>query len=157
MWRIKKSLHNLDRSLTSFKILTYMKPSNIVSISIDIATSFTRVWDVITNKKYSKELGQVFDKNAFVESDWKLGSDVHFKYEPDKIVSTGKVGKLIENELIQVDYDIPGMDYLERYSIEKDGEHCKLSIYAGAYTSDYEDQKVVWKNWLEKVKAVSER
>lgn len=133
-----------------------MEESNIVSISVNISASAAKVWDIITSKSYSKKLGQVFDKNAFVESDWQLGSDVHFKYEPDKIVSTGTIGKLIEKELIQVDYDIPGMDYVEKYSIEKDGEQCILSIYAGAYTSDYEAQKIVWNNWLTKVKQLSE-
>jgi len=133
-----------------------MEESKIVSKSITINANPSKIWDVITNKNFAKELGNVFDKNAFVESDWKLGSKVHFKYEPDKIVSTGTVGKLIENELIQVDYDFPGFDYVEKYIIEVDGSTSKLSIYAGSYTSDFEAQKVVWQNWLAKVKALSE-
>lgn len=134
-----------------------MEESKIVSIGIDIDATSSKVWDVITNKDYAKELGGEFDKNAFVESDWKLGSDVHFKYEPDRIVSTGKVGKLIENELIQVDYDFPGFDYVEKYSIEKKESNCTLSVYAGPYTSDFEAQKVVWGNWLSKVKELTEK
>ncbi len=130
--------------------------SNIVSSSIKIEALPSEVWDVITNKTYAKELGNVFDKNAFVESDWKLGSDVHFVYEPDKVVSTGTIGKLIENELIQVDYDFDGFEYVERYSIETDGPISTLSIHAGPYTSDFEAQKVVWNNWLAKVKELSE-
>ena len=133
-----------------------MQKSNIVSVSIDINASPSKVWDIITNKTYAKILGSEFDKNAFVESDWKLGSEVHFKYEPDRLVSTGIVGKLIENELIQIDYDFPGMDYLERYSIDKEGENSKLSIYAGSYGEDFEAQKVVWAKWLSKAKELSE-
>ncbi len=136
--------------------MSNLEEAKIVSITIDIAAPPARVWHIITDKNYAKTLGAIFDKNAFVESDWTLGSEVHFKYEPDRIVSTGIIGKLIVNELIQIDYDIPGMDYLERYSIEKDGLNCKLSIYAGSYTSDFEAQKVVWKNWLEGVKKLSE-
>ena len=68
------------------------------------------MWHIITDKSYAKELGKEFDKNAFVESDWKLGSKVHFKYEADKTVSTGTIGKLIENELIRIDYDFPGIE-----------------------------------------------
>jgi len=133
-----------------------MEKSNIVSESISINATSNQTWKIITDKKYSKILGNVFDKNAFVESDWKLGSPVHFKYEPDRLVSTGIIGKLIENELIQIDYDFPGMDYLERYSIEKEGSNSKLSIYAGSYGEDYEAQIVVWKNWLVKVKEICE-
>lgn len=134
-----------------------MKDSTIVSISIDIKASPSEVWNLITNKEYSKELGNVFDKNSFVESDWKLGSAVHFKYEPDKIVSTGTITKLIQNELIQVDYDFSGFKYEERYTIEANNADSKLAIYAGPYTSDFEAQKVVWNNWLTKVKELIEK
>jgi len=134
-----------------------MEESKIVSISVDINANPPKIWDVITNKNYAKELGNEFDKHAFVESNWKLGSKVHFKYEPNKLVSTGTIGKLIENELIQIDYDFPGFDYVEKYSIEKNESICKLSIYAGPYTTDFEAQKVVWKNWLSKVKELSEK
>jgi len=41
--------------------------------------------------------------------------------------------------------------------MEKDESICKLSIYAGPYTADFEAQKVVWKNWLSKVKELSEK
>ena len=134
-----------------------MKESNIVSISIDINANSLVVWSFITNKDYAKELGSVFDKNAFVESDWKLGSDVHFKYEPNKTVSTGTITKLIEKELIQVDYDFSAFKYEERYTIEESNSVSKLAIYAGPYTSDFEAQKVVWKNWLSKVKELCEK
>lgn len=133
-----------------------MEESKIVNISLNIDASSAKVWDIITNKNYAKELGKEFDKNAFVESDWKLGSQVHFKYEPDKIVSTGIIGKLIENELIQIDYDFPDFEYVEKYSIEKNESNCILSVYAGPYTSDFEAQKVVWSNWLTKAKELSE-
>jgi hypothetical protein len=134
-----------------------MKETNIVSISIDINAPSSKVWNIITSKEYAKELGNIFDKNAFVESDWKLGSDVHFKYEPNKTVSTGTITKRIENELIQVDYDFSGFEYEERYTIEKSNDVAKLAIYAGPYTEDFEEQKVVWNNWLTKVKEISER
>ena len=115
-----------------------MDESKIVSVNVEISASDQEVWHIITDKSYAKELGEVFDKNAFVESEWKLGSKVHFKYEPDKIVSTGIIGKWKEYELIQVDYDFPGMDYVEKYSIEKLDSTSKLGIYAGEYTTDYD-------------------
>lgn len=120
-----------------------MDESNIVSIGIAIEANISKIWNVITNKSYAKELGNVFDKDAFVESDWKLGSKVHFKYEPDKVVSTGIIGKLIKNELIQIDYDFSDFTYVEKYTIEKHSSNSKLSIYAGPYTSDFEAQKIV--------------
>lgn len=135
---------------------TDTRDSRVVSNSIEIKASPSRVWKIVTNKEYSKVLGNEFDKNAFVESEWKLGSDVYFKYEPDKLVSTGTIEKLIVNELIQINYDFSGFKYAERYTIEDNGSTSKLLIYAGPYTSDYEAQKVVWNNWLSKVKELSE-
>jgi len=70
-----------------------MEESKIVTVGININADAPKVWHVITNKDFAKELGNEFDKNAFVESDWKLGSKVHFKYEPNKLVSTGTIGK----------------------------------------------------------------
>jgi len=134
-----------------------LEQNQIVSIFVDISASSSKVWHIITNKNYAKTLGAIFDKNAFVESDWKLGSKVHFKYEPNKLVSTGTIGKLIENELIQVDYNFPGFEYVEKYAIESNNISSKLSIYAGPYTADFEAQKAVWKNWLNKVKELSEQ
>lgn len=134
-----------------------MKEANIVDINIEINANPSDVWNLITNKEFAKELGSIFDKNAFVESDWKLGSGVHFKYEPDRTVSTGTITKLIENELIQVDYDFPDFRYEERYTIEEINKVSKLGIYAGPYTSDFEEQKIVWNNWLKKVKELAER
>lgn len=149
-------LATLLLTLTNYE-LPNMNESKIVSISIDINASSSEIWNVITSKDYAKELGSEFDKNAYVESDWKLGSKVHFKYEPNKTVSTGTITKLIEKELIQVDYDFSGFKYEERYTIEESNSVSKLAIYAGPYASDFEAQKIVWKNWLSKVKELSER
>ena len=134
-----------------------MDDSKIVSIGIDIDALPAKVWQVITKDTFAKELGEVFDKNAFVESDWKLGSKVHFKYEPDKIVYSGTIGKLIEEALIRIDYDFPGFDYEERYSIEKKDSKSRLSLDAGPYPQDFEAQMKVWSNWLSKVREICDR
>ncbi len=131
--------------------------ANIVSTSIAIDATPSKVWDIITNKEYAKILGSEFDKNAFVESDWKLNSEVHFKYEPNKTISTGIITKLTEEKFIQISYNFSGFEYVEQYSIEEKGLISELSIYAGPYGSDFEAQKVVWKNWLSKVKELSEK
>ncbi len=134
-----------------------MKLQNIVSIDLVIEVPPSKVWHIITSKEYAKELGVIFDKNAFVDSDWQLGSKVHFKYEPNKIVSTGTITKLVVEELIQVDYDFSEFDYEERYSLKENNGVSTLSIYAGEYTADFEAQKVVWNNWLHKVKELAEK
>ena len=136
-----------------------MNDDKSVSSSIKIDASASRVWEVITNPTYAKILGNEFDKNAYVESDWKLGSEVYFKYthKPEKPANTGTISKLVDEELIQVDYEFPGYGkYIESYSIQRENDVSVLLIDAGPYGSDLEDQKVVWQNWLLKVKELSE-
>ena len=135
-----------------------MKDANSVSSNVEISAPVSKVWKIITDPSYAKILGSEFDKNAYVESDWKLGSEVYFKYthKPDKPANTGTISTLREEELIQVDYVFPGWKYVETYSLQVENDVSILQIEAGPYGSDLEDQKVVWKNWLLKVKELSE-
>jgi len=136
-----------------------MKDANSVSSNIEINAPGSRVWEVITDPAYAKILGSEFDKNAYVESDWKLGSEVYFKYshKPEKPANTGTISQLVEEELIQIDYVFPGYGkYVEAYSIRRENGVSILQIDAGPYGADLEGQKVVWKNWLLKVKELSE-
>ncbi|ERN42643.1 activator of Hsp90 ATPase-like protein [Rubidibacter lacunae KORDI 51-2] len=136
-----------------------MNDTKSVLSSIEIRASASAVWDVITNPDYAKVLGSEFDTNAFVESDWKLGSKVDFKYatEPEKACNTGTISKLIEEKLIQVDYRFFFFwKYAETYSLQSSDDGVVLQINAGPYGSDLPDHKVAWKNWLAKVKELSE-
>jgi hypothetical protein len=137
-----------------------------VSFDSEIKASPEKIWEVITSPTNAKTLGEVFDKNAFVESDWKMDSEVHFKYEPDSIVNTGIVTASWENLYIQVDYNFDGYHYVEKFLILKNNQYrllednntpkTQLQIVSGPYGEDFEAQKVVWNNWLQKVKELSE-
>ncbi|MBX2821210.1 MAG: SRPBCC domain-containing protein [Rhodothermaceae bacterium] len=136
-----------------------MKDANSVSSNIQINAPASKVWEIITDPVYAKILGNEFDKNAYVESDWELGSEVYFKYthKPEKPANTGTISKLVEEALIHVDYVFPGYGkYVETYSLQHENNVSVLQIDAGPYGADLDDQKVVWKNWLLKVKALSE-
>ena len=150
----------MKRSLLVLTLLGFMLSSysqdRTVSSDLEINSSTAKVWDVITNPMYARILGAEFDKGAFVESEWTLGSDVHFKYEPDRLISTGTISKLVVQEVIQVDYDFDGFKYNEKYALKKIGDGTVLHVIAGPYLSDYEAQIVVWSNWLAKVKELSE-
>ena len=136
-----------------------MNSTKSVSASIKIQAASPIVWRIITSPKFSKTLGNQFDENSYVESDWKLGSKVYFKYqhEPGKSVNTGTITRLIEEELIQVNYRFfLFWTYVEKYSMHQGAGVTQLTIDAGPYGSDLEDQKIVWGKWLAKVKELSE-
>lgn len=129
-----------------------------VSGQINIHASPEKIWEVITNPKYAKILGEIFDENAFVESEWKENSKVYFKYEPNTIVSTGNITNLWENTYIQIDYNFNGYHYAEKFLLQVNEENNSVDfrIACGPYTQDFEAQQLVWKNWLKQVKEISE-
>ncbi|MDC6350953.1 hypothetical protein PP178_05270 [Zeaxanthinibacter sp. PT1] len=133
-----------------------MGRSPVISSEIAIAASTAHVWDVITNPDYARILGNAFDKNAYLESDWELGSKVHFKYSTGGIVATGVVAKRVDRKLIQVDYNFDGMAYVEKFTLSGGDYGSNLQVFSGPHGQDFEAQKVVWKNWLQKVKELSE-
>lgn len=130
--------------------------TDFVTLEMDIRALSADVWDIITNPEYAKELGSVFDENAFIDSDWELGSEVHFKYEPDNIVTTGTISKLVEEQIIHVDYDFDGFEYTEQFTLTEQDNGILLQVYAGPYVENYDEHETVWKNWLQKVKELSE-
>ena len=136
-----------------------MSDNKSVLEQVDITAPPTRVWEVITSPEYAKILGSEFDKNAYVESDWKPGSKVYFKYAhaPDKPANTGTITHLVQEECIQVDYRFYLFwKYSEKYVLKRAKDCTVLQIDAGPYGSDAQAHRVVWRNWLLKVKTLSE-
>jgi hypothetical protein len=131
-----------------------MEQINKIEKSIEINTSLTKAWDVLTNPKFAKTLGNVLDKNAYLQSDWKLGSSVYFKYESGKIVATGIVTEYKLHSHIFVDYK--EINYSDSYALTENNGKIILTINSGPYPNDYEEQLVVWDRWLLKVKELSE-
>jgi len=130
-----------------------------VSESIDVEVPREKIWEIITSPIYAKTLGKIFDENAFVESEWQQGSKVYFKYEPNMIVSIGEITALWKDTYIQVDYDFDGYHYAEKFLLSEDKEKNtqSLNVVAGPYNNeDFDAQAIVWKNWLQKVKELSE-
>lgn len=127
---------------------------NKIEKSIELNTSLTKVWDVLTNSKFARTLGNVLDKDAYLQSDWKAGSSVYFKYEPNKIVATGIVTEYKLHSHISVDYK--EINYSDSYTLTENNGKTILKINSGPYPNDYEEQLVVWDRWLLKVKELSE-
>lgn len=122
--------------------------------SIELNTSLAKAWDVLTNPKFARTLGNVLDEDAYLQSDWKLGSSVYFKYEPDKIIATGIVTEYKLHSHLFVDYK--EINYSDSYTLTENNGKIILTINSGPYPNDYEEQLVVWDRWLLKVKELSE-
>jgi hypothetical protein len=128
--------------------------STQVDKRIIINASPSKIWDVLTNPAYARILGNEFDKNAYLQSDWKLGSHVYFKYESGKVVANGVITELKINSHIKVEYK--EINYSDTYSLIANNGATNLAISSGPYPHDYEGQLSVWDRWLTKVKELSE-
>jgi hypothetical protein len=132
-----------------------MKDNFVLRKQIEINATKDKVWDVLTNPKFSKILGNELDKNAFLKSEWKLGSEVYFMYEPDKIVATGKITEFILNTKVYTDY--ADINYFDSFSLSNSTGNTILEIRSGPYPQDYDDQLIVWQKWLERVQKLCEQ
>jgi uncharacterized protein YndB with AHSA1/START domain len=131
-----------------------MQNGNKIDKSIEIEASPEKVWDVLTNAGLARILGNEIDKNAYLQSEWRPGSAVYFKYEPDKTVAQGIIIEYELHKLILVDYKEANCS--DRYSLTDKGGITNLRIQTGPYPNDYQEQLPVWERWLMKVKELSE-
>ena len=131
-----------------------------ISFKAEINASKEKIWEVIIDLTYveSKSVGKMFDENSSIKSDWKENSKVQFVYGPGAIAAIGTVTIRWENLYIQVDYNLDGYHYAEKILISenKDSNSTALHIVSGPYGENFEARKIVWENWLQKIKALSE-
>lgn len=131
-----------------------MKDNLTLKKQIEIIASKEKVWDILTNPKFAKILGNELDKSSFLKSEWKLDSEVYFMYEPDKIAATGRITEFIINSKVYTNY--PDINYFDTFSLTDNDGKTILEIQSGPYPQDYDEQVIVWQRWLKKVKELSE-
>ncbi|MES2731590.1 MAG: SRPBCC domain-containing protein [Bacteroidota bacterium] len=138
--------------------------------SISISAPKEKVWDILTNDKFTRIWYAEFSAGSHAETDWKVGSKAVF-IDTNK---SGMVGKVIASkpgEVLSVEYE--GLinagieDYesedakqvkggRETYLLsEKDGI-TNLSIESGMTEQYFESMSLAWDKALQKIKDLSE-
>lgn len=155
----------------SNKEIENMSSSNFVSINLDINASKKKIWDVLTKPAYSKTLQVVFDKENKLKADWNtkskvnfianwnIGSKVNFTSPNPNNVTSEFAGNLYGNQYIQIDYELGNNQYVEKFLVIENPEtkNSELIIVCGPYGDDFKNQNEILKNWVQKVKALSEK
>ena len=150
-----------------FKEVTFItenEVSNIsyaqfVSFNININTSDDKLWEVLTDQKFTTALQPIFDKNNILSKDWRKTSNINFNYA-NKNDMTGMYGeKLFGNFYIQNDYLIKDVSYVEKFLLLRNEEtkQTELKIVCGPFNQDFEAQKAILNQWAEKIKVLSEK
>ncbi len=136
-----------------------MGATPFVAINTDLKTTPEKIWEVITNPKYAKELGAALNENTMMESDWKENPMVYIKNKAGDIIAKGHITIAWENTYFQIDYDLDGVQYVEKFfmSQNQDTQSTQFRVVAGPFATDFESKKMDWNNWYAKVKELSEK
>lgn len=135
-----------------------LEATSFISQNVKLNTTKGRIWAAITSPNYAKSLSTIFEKGNSIESDWKQDAKNDFKYQPNKIVNNGVITAIWKDTYIQIDYDLDGYHHVEKILLldNEENDSIDLHIVSGPYGEDFEAQKTVWNNWLQKVKKLSE-
>lgn len=130
-----------------------------VSLSSSIDAGREEIWKIITDPRNDMTLGKMFDESESNETDWRKSSNVNLKYAADGVVPDGIMTSHWENMYIQVDYDLNGSHYVEKFLLLESPQTKKTEFHlvTGPFKKDFEAQKSSWEDWLEKVIVLSER
>jgi uncharacterized protein YndB with AHSA1/START domain len=134
--------------------------------TIEIDAPVEKVYEVLVNPRFTRAWGNAFSEGAYVESDWKPGSEVVWK---DKTGNVGAKGVVVENEPMRritvAFYDDinekpparPGQ-YKEMYSVQTGQHQSRLQIVAGALPeSDVLTHSPLWDKALQMIKQLAEK
>lgn len=150
-----------------FKEVTFITENEVfnisnaqfVSFNISIDASDDKVWEVMTDQKFTTALQPIFDKNNTLSKDWRKTSNVNYYYANNNDM-TGKYGeKVFGNFYIQNDYLIKDASYVEKFLLLRNEEtkQTELKIVCGPFIQDFETQKAILNQWAEKIKTLSEK
>lgn len=136
-----------------------------IKLSVEIGVPQEKVWKVLTNEKYIKQWAGEFSEGAYIETDFKPGSDVVWKDKEGNIGASGKVVTKEDYRLLKVAfYDDADTDarvalgnYSETYSLSDANGKTALKINAGALSlKDYKAHLPLWEKAIAKMKVLAE-
>ena len=140
-------------------------PKIFVDKSIEINAPASKVWEVLTNPKLTKEWIKLWWPDIMVlESDWKLGSPVLWKVS-GKIGATGIVMLVDPSRMLSFSFKVNGSSKQENivYRLEGQKASCTLSISVGDFGDTqehrlcYSGADEAWNQSLPKIKQLAEK
>ncbi len=131
--------------------------SQFVSVNITIKANQDEVWGILTKTKNAATLQPIFDKDNKLKTDWRKTSNVNYHYSNTGFLTSSYANKLFGNFYIQNDYS--HLHYNEKFLLleNEQTKTTELKIVSGPYGDDFETQKSILNNWIQKVKELSEK
>lgn len=135
-----------------------LEPTPFVSKEMIIDAEPWKVWRVLINPEINEEVYPVVDDQVRLRSNWLLHSPVTYRHPLFQEAAIGEITALWVNMYMQIDYNIDGFHYTQKFLMlyDKAGEGTKFKVIAGPYGDQINRQNEVWDDWLNKVKELSE-
>lgn len=148
--RISEADFLSDSEIAAFPELKF------VTQTIELKATQREVWEVLTNPEYEEKLHSTYDPNNELDANWRERSNVNYHYQHAGNLSAPYANKLFGNYYIQNDYD--QLWYTEKFFLLEDMKAgtTELRVVTGPFIDDLEYQENCIKNWLKKVKELSE-
>ncbi len=152
------SAHLSEITFLSDKEVKNMPNYKFVSFNITINSASDKVWKVLTNPIFNKELQPDFYKNNALEMNINNFKKVNYNYGNAAYITSEFAADLFGNKYIQIDFEQGNNQYVEKFMLleDKQKKATKLEIVCGPYLDDYDNQKTKLINWAQKVKKLSE-
>ncbi len=152
------SAHYKDVTFISENEVATISDAQFVSFNIAINASDDKVWEVMTQSKFTSKLQPLFDIKDYLNKDWKTKSNINYNYTSLKNMTSEYANKLFGCWYVQNDYLIDNVGYVEKFLLlrSEEANQTELKIVCGPFKDDFEAQQFVLHQWAEKVKELSE-
>lgn len=152
------STHYKDVTFISENEVATISDAQFVSFNISINASDDKVWEVMTQSKFTSKLQPLFDIKNYLTKEWKTKSNINYNYTSLKNMTSEYANKLFGCWYIQNDYLIDSVSYVEKFLLlrSEEANQTELKIVCGPFKDDFETQQFVLHQWAEKVKQLSE-
>ena len=136
-----------------------------VDKSVDINAKPAKVWEVITDPKYTKQWAEAFMAGIYVESDWNKGSEVMWKGADGNTFVKGIVLTNNKEKALEVGfYDDASMTnpdqigkYRERFELSEIASGTRLKVHSGPVSKqDSLEHGTLWDDALGRIKKLAE-
>lgn len=141
-----------------------------INKTIEISSSAEKVWEVITEPRYTDQWTGEFMEGMRLESDWKMGSPALWKDSDDKLVVEGNVTKIEPKKFLRFTvFDIEmGRHVVDEddgitFKLKESNNKTILHVLHGDFSILPEAQKYydmtieAWDRILPRVKELSEK
>lgn len=152
------SAHYKEVTFISENEVANISDAQFVSFDMNINASDDKVWEVMTQSKFTTKLQSVFDIKNYLTKEWKTKSNINYNYTNVKNMTSEYADKLFGCWYIQNDYLIDSVGYVEKFLLLRDEKtnQTQLKIVCGPFNQDFETQQFVLQQWSKKVKELSE-